>query len=107
LDAIVLSVRALSAADEDAVEHVFFGKKERQVKIMSKLISMHEARTALNRDYELREWAEEWLKSKERAAQQVMSDDEFEKHWPYVRPERMHEGAIEAVVAYRQRNEEH
>ena len=73
---------------------------------MSSPISMHEARTALNRDHELREWAEQWLKSKERATQQAMSDDEFEKHWPYVRPERIHEGAIEAVAAYRQRNEE-
>ena len=36
-----------------------------------------------------------------------MTDEEFEKHWLYVRPERMHEGAVEAVVAYRQRNEEH
>ncbi len=73
---------------------------------MSRPISMHEARTALNRDDEIREWAEQWLKSKERAAQQAMNDDEFEKHWLYVRPERMHERAIEAVAAYRQRNEE-
>ena len=36
-----------------------------------------------------------------------MSDAEFDKHWLYVRPERMHEGAIEAVTAYVQRNEEH
>ena len=41
---------------------------------------MHEARTALNRDNELRQWAEQWLKSKERASQLAMSDDEFEKH---------------------------
>jgi hypothetical protein len=66
---------------------------------------MHEARTALNRDPELREWAEQWLKSKERAAEGAMGDDEFERHWLYVRPERMHEGAIEAVTAYRQRGE--
>ena len=70
---------------------------------MSRPISTHEARTALNRDPELREWAEQWLKSKERAAEQEMGDDEFEKHWLYVRPERMHEGAVEAVAAYRQR----
>lgn len=74
---------------------------------MSKPISMHEARTALNRDYDLREWAEQWLKSKERAAQPTMGDDEFEKHWLYVRPERVHEGAVEAVAAFRQRGEEH
>ena len=72
---------------------------------MSRPISMHEARMALNRDPGLREWAEQWLKSKERAAEQALSDDEFEKHWLYVRPERMHEGAVEAVAAYRQRGE--
>jgi hypothetical protein len=73
---------------------------------MGKPIGMHEARTALNRDFELRDWAEQWLKNKERAAQPAMSADEFDKHWLYVRPERMHEGAIEAVAAYRQRTEE-
>jgi hypothetical protein len=73
---------------------------------MSAAISMHEARTALNRDAELRQWAEQWLKNKERAVQPAMSDGEFEKHWLYVRPERMHEGAIEAVAAYRQRTGE-
>ncbi|MDT5156185.1 MAG: hypothetical protein QOC99_2768 [Acidobacteriota bacterium] len=72
---------------------------------MSMPINMHAARTALNRDAELRQWAEEWLKSKERALQTSMTDEEFEKHWPYVRPERMHEGAIEAVIAYRQHTE--
>lgn len=72
---------------------------------MSARISMHEARTALNRDPELRQWADEWLKNKERAVQPAMGDDEFEKHWLYVRPERTHEGAIEAVSAYRQRTE--
>lgn len=74
---------------------------------MSRPISMHEARTALNRDAKLREWAEQWLKSKERAAEQALSDDEFEKHWLYVRPERMHDGAVEAVTAYRQRADNH
>jgi hypothetical protein len=72
---------------------------------MSAPISMHEARTALNRDPEVRQWAEQWLKNKERAVQTAMGDDEFEKHWLYVRPERMHEGAIEAVAAYRRRTE--
>ena len=74
---------------------------------MNAPLNMHAARTALNRDPELREWAELWLKNKERAARQAMSDEEFEKHWLYVRPERMHEGAIEAVTAYVERNEEH
>lgn len=69
-------------------------------------INMHAARMALNHDMELRRWAEQWLKDKERAAQTAMTDEEFEKHWLYVRPERMHEGAIEAVVAYGQRSAE-
>ena len=63
-------------------------------------INMHSARTALNRDPELRQWAEQWLRQKERADKSALSDEEFEKHWRYVRPERMHEGAIEAVTAY-------
>lgn len=74
---------------------------------MERPISMHEARTALNRDQELREWAEQWLKSKERTTQGALSEVEFEKHWLYVRPERIHEGAIEAVTAYRQRLADH
>lgn len=74
---------------------------------MSSQVTKHEARTALNRDPDVREWAEQFLKSRERASQSQMSDEEFEHHWKYVRPERMHEGAIEAVSAYRQRNEEH
>jgi hypothetical protein len=68
---------------------------------MSTPINMHAARTALNHDSELRKWVERWLKNKERAAQMTMTDAEFEKHWLYVRPERMHEGAIEGVAAYR------
>jgi 5-formyltetrahydrofolate cyclo-ligase len=70
------------------------------------LMNMHAARMALNNDMELRDWAEQWLKNKERAAVPDMTEQEFDKHWLYVRPERMHEGAIEAVAAYRQRNEE-
>lgn len=69
---------------------------------MSTPLNMHAARTALNRDPELRQWAEQWLKSKERAVSATMTDEEFDKHWLYVRPERMHEGALEAVSAYRQ-----
>ena len=68
---------------------------------MSTPLNMHAARMALNQDSELRKWAETWLKSKERAAQSTMTDEEFAKHWLYVRPERMHEGAIDAVAAYR------
>ena len=68
---------------------------------MSTPINMHSARMALNRDPEIRRWVEEWLKNKERAVAMSMTDEEFEKHWLYVRPERMHEGAIEGVAAYR------
>jgi hypothetical protein len=69
-------------------------------------LNTHAARTALNQDAKLRQWAEQWLKSKERSVNTTMSDAEFENHWLYVRPERMHEGAFEAVAAYRQSNEE-
>jgi hypothetical protein len=61
---------------------------------------MHSARMALNKDPEIRHWVEEWLKNKERSVAVSMTDEEFEKHWLYVRPERMHEGAIEGVAAY-------
>jgi (p)ppGpp synthase/HD superfamily hydrolase len=61
---------------------------------------MHSARTALNQDPELRKWVEAWLKNKERSAETTMTDEQFDKHWLYVRPERMHEGAIEGVAAY-------
>jgi hypothetical protein len=70
---------------------------------MSTPNNMHAARTALNRDASLRQWAEEWLKAKERTAQPEMTEEEFEKHWRYVKPERMHEGAVEAVAAYQNR----
>jgi hypothetical protein len=36
---------------------------------------------ALNRDPELRQWAEQWLKSKERSIAGDMTDEEFDKHW--------------------------
>jgi hypothetical protein len=65
-------------------------------------ISTHMARTAMNQDPKVREWAEEFIKNKERVGRETMSDEEFEKHWRYVRPERMHEGAVEAVTAYMQ-----
>ena len=72
---------------------------------MSTPLNMHAARTALNQDDKLRQWAESWLKAKERAVQPTMTDEEFEKHWLYVRPETMHAGAIEAVAAYRKLTE--
>ena len=72
---------------------------------MSTPLNMHAARMAMNRDPDLREWVEQWLKSKERIAATGMSEEEFEKHWLYVRPERMHEGALEAFSAYQQQHE--
>ena len=72
---------------------------------MSTPLNMHAARMALNRDPELRQWVEQWLKSKERTVTATMTDAEFEKHWLYVRPERMHEGALEALSAYQQDHE--
>lgn len=71
---------------------------------MNTPLHMHAARTALNQNQELRQWAEGYLKDKERKVTPAMTDAEFEKHWLYVRPERMHEGAIEAVAAYNQLN---
>jgi len=69
---------------------------------MTPSITMHMARSAMNQDPKVREWAEQFLKNKERIGRETMSDQEFDKHWRYVRPERMHEGAIEAVSAYMQ-----
>lgn len=70
---------------------------------MSAPINMHSARTAMNNDPEVRKWVENFLKQKERASQTEMTEEAFEKHWLYVRPERMHEGAIEGYSAYRNR----
>lgn len=63
-------------------------------------MNMHTARSAMNNNPEVRQWAENWLKEKERTANQSMTVEEFDKHWLYVRPERMHEGAMEAFSAY-------
>ena len=64
---------------------------------------MHGARTALNKDMDTRAWAENYLKEKNRAENTPMSDEEFEKHWKYHKPEIMHAGAAEAISAYRER----
>jgi hypothetical protein len=61
----------------------------------------------MNQDPELRAWVEEYLKSKERQVESALDEEAFEKHWRYVRPERMHEGAVEAVSAYHDRLAEH
>ena len=67
---------------------------------MTKPVSMHMARTAMNQDPKVREWAENFLKARERVGRETMSNEEFDRHWRYVRPERMHEGAVDAVTAY-------
>ena len=63
---------------------------------------MHGARTALNTNQEVRTWAENWLKEKTREENPSMTDEEFEKHWRYHKPEIMHAGAAEAMAAYRE-----
>jgi hypothetical protein len=67
---------------------------------------MHGARTALNRNEEIRAWAENYLKEKTRAEKPEMTEEEFNKYWRYHRPEIMHEGAAEAIQAYKERNKE-
>ena len=67
-------------------------------------LSTHAARSALNRDPDLRDWAEQWLKVRDRIGREDMSEEEFEKYWRYVKPERMHEGAVAAVTAFLERN---
>ena len=63
---------------------------------------MHGARTALNTDMDIRAWAENFLKEKTRLENTQMSAEEFEKYWKYHKPEIMHAGAAEAMMAYRQ-----
>ncbi|MEP6848170.1 MAG: hypothetical protein ABI999_04885, partial [Acidobacteriota bacterium] len=61
-------------------------------------------RTALNKDEDIRAWAENFLKEKTKGEKPEMSHEEFEKFWKYHKPEIMHEGATEAMAAYRSRN---
>ena len=65
---------------------------------------MHGARAALNTNPEIRAWAENFLKEKTRSEKPELSDEEFEKHWKYHKPEIMHAGAAEAILAYKERN---
>ena len=65
---------------------------------------MHGARTALNTIPEMREWAESYLKEKTRGEKSEMTAEEFEKYWKYHKPEIMHAGAAEAVMAFKQAN---
>ena len=39
---------------------------------------MHTARTAMNQDPKVREWAENFLKTRERLGRETMSNEEFE-----------------------------
>lgn len=64
---------------------------------------MHGARSAMNHDADIRAWCEQYLKQKTRNENMNMTDEEFEKHWKYHKPEIMHEGAAEAIQAYKQR----
>ena len=63
---------------------------------------MHGARTALNTDSDIRAWAESFLKQKTRLEMVEMTDEEYEKHWKYHKPEIMHAGAAEAMQAYKE-----
>ena len=67
---------------------------------------MHGARTALNTDMDIRAWAENYLKEKTREENTQMSEEEFEKHWRYHKPEIMHAGAAEAMQAFRNREKD-
>ena len=69
-------------------------------------INMHAARMAMNQDPKIREWAEQFLKTKERVGREALSDEDFDTHWRFVRPEKMHEGAVVAVAAYMQAHPE-
>ncbi len=62
---------------------------------------MHGARTALNQNSEIREWCENYLKEREKENHAEMTNEKFEKHWRYHRPEIMHAGAAEAMQAYK------
>jgi hypothetical protein len=64
---------------------------------------MHGARSALNTNADIRAWAENYLKEKTRVENPQMSEEEFEKHWKYHKPEIMHAGAAEAMQAYKAR----
>lgn len=77
-----------------------------ETKSMERDNLMHGARSALNTIPEMREWAEKYLKEKTRDEKPEMSDEEFEKYWKYHKPEIMHAGAAEAVMAWKSRGVE-
>jgi hypothetical protein len=63
----------------------------------------HGARSALNHSPEIRQWCEDFLKQKHREINSQMTNEEYEKYWRYHKPEIMHEGATEAIQAYKTR----
>lgn len=65
---------------------------------------MHGARSALNTNMDMREWAENYLKEKTRGEKPEMNDEEFEQFWKYHKPEIMHAGSAEAVQAFKEQN---
>lgn len=65
---------------------------------------MHGARTALNKNMEMREWCENYLKMKTQQEKPEMNEEEFEHFWKYHKPEIIHAGSAEAVMAYKQQN---
>ena len=65
---------------------------------------MHGARSALNTNADIRTWAENYLKEKTRGENPQMSEEEFEKHWKYHKPEIIHTGAAEAMQAFKARD---
>ncbi len=67
---------------------------------------MHGARTALNKNMEMREWCELWVKNKTREDKPEMNEEEFEHFWKYHKPEIMHAGSADAVIAYKNRSPE-
>ena len=68
---------------------------------------MHGARTALNTNPEIRAWCENYLKEKTRGEKAEMSEEEFEKYWKYHKPEILHEGAGEAIQAWKEQRQKH
>ena len=66
-------------------------------------VTMHMARMAMNRDPSIRAWVEDWLKARERqryVATAGAGADDFDRHWLHVKPETMHEFALEGYMAY-------
>ena len=85
-----------------SAEVLEFGLAREYTNSMTTPLNMHAARSALNKDSAFRQWAERWLKEKERESVPSMSNEEFERRWRYVTPERMHECALEAFLAYQE-----